>query len=99
MYSNIVATKEYAGAPSSGVLGGNDIDPGTHNVNINGADLEEESDNSEEVEILNLENDMSRMVGGVNMSSNNNTKSNGKRKERDPFKVRGRKKKMSGIGV
>jgi hypothetical protein len=35
----------------------------------------------------------------VNMSSNNNTKSNGKRKERDPFKVRGRKKKMSGIGV
>jgi len=57
------------------------------------------SDDSEEVEILNLENDMSRMVGGVNMSSNSKTKSSDKRKERDPSKVQGRKKKMSGIGV
>jgi len=39
------------------------------------------------------------MVGGVNMSSNSNTKSNGKRKERNPFDVRGRKKKTFGIGV
>jgi len=33
------------------------------------------------------------------MASKSNTKSSGKRKERDPSKVRGRKKKMSGIGV
>jgi len=33
------------------------------------------------------------------MSSNNNTKSGGKRKERDPYEVRGRNKKTSGIGV
>jgi len=39
------------------------------------------------------------MVGGINMSNNSNTKSSGKRKERDPSEVRGRKKKKSGIGV
>ena len=39
------------------------------------------------------------MVGGVNMSSSINTRSNGKRKERDPSEVRGRKKKTFGIGV
>jgi hypothetical protein len=54
MYSNIVATKEYAGAPSSRVLSGNDVNPGTHNVNIDGVDLEEGSDDLEEDEILNL---------------------------------------------
>ena len=43
--------------------------------------------------------DMARMVGGINMSSSSNTKSGGKRKERDPYEVRGRKKKTSGIGV
>jgi hypothetical protein len=40
-----------------------------------------------------------KIVGGVNISRSNNTKSNSKRKERDPFEVRGRKKKTSGIGV
>jgi hypothetical protein len=49
--------------------------------------------------IPNLKNDMSRMVGGVNMSSSSNTKSSGKRKKRDPSEVRGRKKKTFGIGV
>jgi hypothetical protein len=39
------------------------------------------------------------MVGGINMSSNINTRSNGTRKERDPSEVRGRKKKTSGISV
>jgi len=34
MYSNIVAIREFAWAPSSGVLGGNDVDPGTSNANI-----------------------------------------------------------------
>ncbi|KAL9382378.1 hypothetical protein Peur_025413 [Populus x canadensis] len=42
MYSNIVTIGKFVWVPSSGVLGGNDIDPGTSNVNIDGADLEEE---------------------------------------------------------
>lgn len=99
MYSSIAAIEEYAWAPSLGVLGGNDIDPFINKVNIDGTDMEERSDDSEEDEISNLKNDMSRMVGRVNMSSSNNIKSSGKRKERDPSKVRGRKKKTSGIGV
>jgi hypothetical protein len=42
---------------------------------------------------------MFQIVGGVNISRSNNTKSNNKRKERDPSEVRGRKKKTYGIGV
>ena len=70
----------------------------TSNVNIDGVDLEEGSGDSEEDVILNLENDMSRVAGGVNMSSNINTKISGKRKERDPSEIQVRKK-MSEIGV
>jgi hypothetical protein len=99
MYSNIVATGEFVWAPSSGVLGGNDVYLGTSNANIDRAGFEEGSGDSEEDEILNLQTGMSRMVGGINMSSSSNTKSNGKRKERDPSKVRGRKKKTFEIGV
>jgi hypothetical protein len=99
MYSNIVATGEYVWAPSLGVLGGNDVNPDTSNVNINGVDLEEGNNDLEKDGIPNLENDMSRMVGGVNISSSSNTKSSDKRKEKDPSEVRGRKKKMFGISV
>jgi hypothetical protein len=99
MYSNIVATEKYVWAPSLGALGGNDDDPDTSNVNINGVDLEEGSDDLEKDEIPNLENDMSRLFGGVNISSSNNTKSSDKRKEKDPSEVRGKKKKTFGIGV
>ncbi|KAL9404968.1 hypothetical protein Peur_001940 [Populus x canadensis] len=42
---------------------------------------------------------MSQMVGGINMSSSSNTRSNGKRKERDFSEVQGRKKKTYVIGV
>jgi hypothetical protein len=99
MYSNIVATREFAWAPSSGVPGGNDVDPGTSNANIDSAGLEEESGDFQEDRIPDFQTNMSRMVGGINMSSSSNTKSGGKRKERDPSEVRGRKKKMSRIGV
>jgi len=99
MYSNIVATGEFAWVPSSGVPGGNDVDPGTSNANIDSAGLEEESGDLEEDRIPDFQTNMSRMVGGINMSSSSNTKSGGKRKERDPSEVRGRKKKMSRIGV
>jgi len=47
--------------------------------------------------IPDFQTDMTRMVGGINMSSSSNTKNSGKRKERDHYDVRGRKKKTSGI--
>lgn len=68
-------------ASSSRVFGGKDVgDDGTSNANIAENDLEEENDDSEEDDIPNFMNDISKMVGGVNMSSNTNTKSNGKKK-------------------
>lgn len=49
MYSKIFATRKYVWTLSLRVLGGNDsVDPGTSNVNIVEADLEEESGDSEE---------------------------------------------------
>ncbi|KAL9375151.1 hypothetical protein Peur_032030 [Populus x canadensis] len=97
MYSNIVATRAFAWAPSSGVPTNSDVDPGTSNADIAYDGLEEGSDDSEEDVILDFQTDMARMVGGINMSSSSNTKSGGKRKERDHYDVRGRKKKTSGI--
>jgi len=54
MYSNIIATREFAWAPSSGVLGGNDVDLGTSSANIDRASFEEGSGDSEEDGILNF---------------------------------------------
>lgn len=54
MYSNIVATREFARAPSLGVLGGNDVDLGTSSANIDRASFEEGSSDSEEDGIPNF---------------------------------------------
>jgi len=59
IYSNIVATGEFAWAPSSGVPGGNDVDPDTSNANIDHAGLEEGSGDSEEDGIPDFQTDMS----------------------------------------
>jgi len=64
MFSNIIATREFTWAPSSGVLCGNDVNPGTNKSNINGVDFEEGSGDSEEDVIPNLDTNMSRMDGG-----------------------------------
>lgn len=61
--------------------------------------MEEESSDVVEDGILNFENDIYRMVGGVNISSSSNTRSSGKRKERDPSESRAKKKKTYEIGV
>jgi hypothetical protein len=61
--------------------------------------LEEGSSDSKEDVIPDFQTDMARMVGGINMSSSSNTKSSGKRKERDHYDVRGSKKKTTKIGV
>ena len=99
MYSNIVATRVFAWTPSSGVPTGSGVDPGTSNADIVDDGLEEGNGDSEEDMIPDFHTDMARMVGGINMSSSNNIKSGGKRKERDHYDVRGRKKKTSRIGV
>ncbi|XP_052311387.1 uncharacterized protein LOC127905672 [Populus trichocarpa] len=84
MFSNIVATGEYTWAPSSGVLCddnvGIDEDP---NTNEEQPDLEEGSGDSKEDGIPNFTDDVCNMVRGVNMSSSSNTRSSGKRKERE----------------
>ena len=99
MYSNIVATGAFAWAPSSGVPASSGVDPGTSNADIADDGLEEGSGDSEEDVIPDFHTDMARMVGEINMSTSSNTKSSGKRKERDHADVRCRKKKTSGIGV
>ncbi|XP_073263649.1 uncharacterized protein [Populus alba] len=69
------------------------------NADIADDGLEEGSGDSEEDVIPDFCTDMARMVGEINMSTSSNTKSSGKRKERDHADVRCRKKKTSGIGV
>lgn len=101
MFSNIVATGEYAWAPSSGVLcddnAGVAKDP---NANKEQPNLEEGSGDSKEDGIPNFTDGVCNMVRGVNMSSSSNTRSNGKRKERERVEVQARKKKRSsGIGM
>jgi len=87
MYSNIVATGAFAWAPSSGLPAGSDVDPGTSNADIDRDGLEEGRGDSKEDVIPDFQIDMARMVGGINMSSNSNTKSDGKRKGRDLYEV------------
>ena len=101
MFSNIIATGEYVWAPSSEVLCddnvGVDEDP---NANEEQPDLEEGSGDSEEDEILNFTDDVCNMVREVNMSNISNTRSSGKRKEREHSEVQdGKKKRSSGIGL
>ena len=99
MFSGITATRQYAWAPSSGAVGANEVDLGTSNVILEGDDLEKGSRYSEENVNLNFENHISRGVGGLHMSSSSNTKSSGKRKEREHLEPRARKKKSFGIGA
>uniref|UniRef100_A0A6N2KT01 Myb/SANT-like domain-containing protein n=1 Tax=Salix viminalis TaxID=40686 RepID=A0A6N2KT01_SALVM len=103
MYSSIVAIEEYAWAPSSGVQGGgNCSQPGTNNANIDAVDLEEGSSDSEEDRNPASNNDIAQLVGGVNISSSNNTQTSGKGKEMEAAEGRTMKKKSknsASIGV
>nr|XP_034895348.1 uncharacterized protein LOC118034219 [Populus alba] len=58
IYSNIVTTREFAWAPSSGVPAGSDVDPGTSNADIACDGLEEGSGDLEEDVILDFQTDM-----------------------------------------
>ncbi|KAG5251922.1 protein ALP [Salix suchowensis] len=100
MFSGVTATGQHAWAPSSGTLPGSDEDLDAINVGLQGADLEEGSGDSDEHEDINYENyQNSRGVGGEHISSSSNTRSSGKRKQRDVPERRSRKKKSPGIGA
>ena len=94
MFSNIVATGQYAWAPSAGTRRDDNVgvaeDP---NANDEQPDLEEGSGDLEEDGIPNFIDDVCNMVRGVNMSSSSNTRSSGKRKARERLDVQGGKKK------
>jgi len=87
IYSNIVVIGAFAWTPLSGVPAGSDVDLGTSNANIDCDGLEEGNSDLEEDVIPDFQTNIARMVGGINMSSSSITKSGGKRKERDPYKV------------
>ena len=97
MFSSIVATGDYAWAPSSGVqYGGNCSQPDVNHA----VDLEEGSGDSEEDRNPASDPDITRLVGGVNISSSSNTRSSGKRKEMEANEGRTKKKKKTAsIGV
>jgi len=84
MFSNIIATREHAQTPSSGVLCDDDVGNNeNHNVNVEESDLKEGGSDSEEDDISNFTDDICNMIGGVNMFNRNNIRSNGKKKERE----------------
>ncbi|KAG5235384.1 L10-interacting MYB domain-containing protein [Salix suchowensis] len=99
MFSRVTATGQYAWAPSSGTLPASDDDLETLNVGLQGADLEEGSGDSDENVDTDLQNYHARGFGGEHISSSSNTKSSGKRKEREQLEPRARKKKSSSIGA
>lgn len=99
MFSGVSTTGQYAWAPSSGPVGANEDDVETFTVGPEGADLEEGSGDSEENVNYDNENHTPRGVGRVHMSSSSNTKSSGKRKEREHPAPRSGKKKSPGIGA
>jgi hypothetical protein len=98
MFSNIIATSEYAWAPSFGVLPDDNVGvDGNQHANIEQPDLKEGSNDSEEDEIPNLIDDVCNMVRGINISSSSNTHSSSKRKEKKENVLRlklGKKKEL-----
>lgn len=74
VFANIVATRQYAQAPSSKVLCDDDAgDDSNHNANIDEPNLEEDDGNYKEDGILNFMDDICNIVGS-------NTRICGKRK-------------------
>nr|XP_034892659.1 uncharacterized protein LOC118032166 [Populus alba] len=77
MFSNIVATGQYAWAPSAGIYRDDNVgvteDP---NANDEQPDLEEGNDDSEEDGIPNFTNDMCNMVRGTHAAMEKEKKEN-----------------------
>lgn len=65
MFSSVSATRQYAWAPSSSAVGGNEVDFETFDIGVEGVDLEEESGDSEENINEDSQNHNPRGVGGA----------------------------------
>ena len=79
--------------------GGTSFQPSTNDSNIDAVDLEEGSGDSEEDRNFASNNDIARLVGGVNISSSSNKQTSGKRKEKEANEGRAKKKKTTSIDV
>ncbi|XP_011045867.1 PREDICTED: uncharacterized protein LOC105140654 [Populus euphratica] len=99
MFTNIIATGQYAWAPSAGIHHDDNVgvaeDP---NVNDEQPDLEEGSGDSEEDRILNFTDDVCNMVRWVNMSRVA-THATMKIEKKDNVLTFNQGKKSSGIGM
>jgi hypothetical protein len=98
MFNNLVATRQYAWAPSSRMLYGDDgRDGGLKNTNVDrDANLEGRGD-SDEDSIYNFEDIMSNMVVECNVVNSSSKRSSDKRKARQQYTHQCANKKEKGF--
>jgi len=81
MFTNIVATREYAWTPSQGLLLNEDnVAAGMRNTTNEETNIEEGSGDSEEDAIPDFIHDVSNMVGGNNVANSSSNPNSAKRK-------------------
>jgi hypothetical protein len=99
MFTNIVATGEYAWTPSQGLLSDEDnMAAGMRNTTNEETNIEEGSVDSEEDAISYFIHDVSNMVGGNNVANSSSNPNSAKRKGSHHTTPQCRKKKR-GIGM
>jgi len=82
MFTNIVATGEYAWTPSQGLLSDEDNGAaGMRNTTNEETNIEEGSGDSKEDAIPDFIHDVSNMVGGSNVANSSSNPSSAKRKD------------------
>jgi hypothetical protein len=82
MFTNIVATKEYAWTPLQGLLSDEDnVAAGMRNTTNKHTNMEEGSDDSEEDAIPDFAHDVSNMVGGSNVANSSSNLSSVNKKD------------------
>uniref|UniRef100_A0A2K2CAR3 Myb/SANT-like domain-containing protein n=1 Tax=Populus trichocarpa TaxID=3694 RepID=A0A2K2CAR3_POPTR len=101
MFTNIVATREYAWTPSQGLLSDEDnVAAGMRNTTNEDTNMEEGSGDSEEDAIPDFTRDVSNMVGGSNVAHSCSNPSSSKRKGAHQTTPQLRKKKRgTGMGA
>jgi len=101
MFTNIVATEEYAWTSSQGLLSDEDnVTARMRNTTNEDTNMEEGSDDSEEDAIPDFTRDVSNMVGGSNVAHSCSNPSSSKRKGAHQTTPQLRKKKKgTGMGA
>ncbi|XP_061966912.1 L10-interacting MYB domain-containing protein-like [Populus nigra] len=101
MFTNIVATGQYAWTPSQGLLSDEDnVTAGMRNTTNEDTNMEEGSGDSEEDAIPDFTRDVSNMVGGSNVAHSCSNLSSSKRKGAHQTTPQSRKKKRgTGMGA